>query len=146
MKRILIVEDGTEYLDAFTRLSTPGSATFVRTGSLSEALARLDAEPFDGLFLDVVFDRTPVDELAGDLDALITRFGGDRERAVRQLAENQGFYVLDALAPRLAPEFPVVIAYDFSDEPQRYERLRKRVPRLSGLPDGASISKALEML
>ncbi len=75
----------------------------------------------------------------------MARFGGDRVRAVRHLATHQGFYILDALAPMLEG-VPVVLAYDFAVEPQRLQALRRRVPRLSGLEDGASISQALETM
>jgi hypothetical protein len=75
----------------------------------------------------------------------VARFGGDRARAVRHLATHQGFYVLDALAAIL-PRVPVVLAYDFAGEPQRLEALRNRVPDLRGLPDGTSLSAALDLL
>jgi hypothetical protein len=97
------------------------------------------------VFLDVVFDRTPEASLAGDAESLVARFGGDRARAVRHLATHQGFYILDALAPMLTG-LTVILAYDFAAEPQRLEALRRRVPRLSGLQDGASLSQALEMM
>ena len=97
------------------------------------------------MFLDVVFDRTPEASLAGDAKSLVARFGGDRARAVRHLATNQGFYILDALAPALAG-MPVILAFDFAVEPQRLEASRRRVPGLSGLQDGASISQALDTM
>lgn len=149
MKRVLIVEDGFEYTEAFTRLLPKDAAAdvaFTRAGDLAEAREEIAKGAPDAVFLDVVFDRTPEDRLAGDLDPLIARFGGDRARAVTQLAENQGFYVLDALAPLLPPGLSVVIAYDFTSEPQRFDALRKRIPGLSGLPDGISISRALNLL
>ena len=96
--------------------------------------------------MDVVFDRTPKETLAGDLGALISRFGGDRSRAVRHLEENQGFYILDALAAVLPERMPVVLAFDFTAEPSRLEALRRRIPELTGLQDGASLSEALRVL
>ncbi len=148
MRRVLVVEDGREYTDAFTRLShaEASGVAFVRASSLREARERLAEGPVDALFLDVVFDRTPVEELAGDLAALVARTGGDRARAERLLAETQGFRLLDALAGELPPGLPVVLAHDFGDEPQRLAALRRRVPALAGLPDGATASLALELL
>jgi len=146
-RRILLVEDGREYTDGFTRLAAArgAEAEFVRAGNLAEARAALaDGRP-DAVFLDVVFDRTPEDALAGDLDGLIERHGGDRAAAIRHLTTNQGFYVLDALADALAG-VRVVLAYDFTAEPQRLAALRERFPELSGLPDGASLGAALEDL
>jgi hypothetical protein len=147
--RILVVEDGREYTEAFRALAprlVPEPLELLRAGDLAEAEAHLDHAPFDAVFLDLVFDRTPPERLAGDAAPLIARFDGDRARATRFLAEHQGFYVLDALAPRLASGTRVVLAHDFSAEPQRLEALRDRAPGLRGLPDGASASDALLLL
>ena len=146
-RRVLVVEDGSEYVDGFERLAAAHclDAVFSRARDLESARAALAAERPGAVFLDVVFDRTPEGSLAGDAESLVARFGGDRARAVRHLATHQGFYILDALAPMLT-DMPVLLAYDFAVEPQRLEALRRRVPRLSGLEDGASISRALEMM
>ncbi len=145
--RILVVEDGREYVEGFAHLAAAkgADAAFVRAGSLAEAREALRQARPDAVFLDVVFGRTPEAELAGDLDALVARYGGDRARAVRHLATHQGFYVLDALADALAG-VRVVLAYDFTGEEKRLASLRERVPALSGLPDGASLGTALEDL
>lgn len=148
MRRVLVIEDGTEYTEAFRRLSPGGGAgpaVFDRAGSGAEARRALASAPPSAVFLDVVFDRTPEAELEGDLAALASRFGGDRRRAVRQLSELQGFYLLDTLAP-LLPRVPVVLAYDFGAEPARLAALRRRVPTLEGLPDGAGLAAALALL
>ncbi len=145
--RILVVEDGREYVDGFARLAAAKGveAVFVRAGNLSEARHALAEGRPDAVFLDVVFDRIPEADLAGGLDALVARTGGDRERAVRHLATHQGFYVLDALADELAG-VRVVLAYDFTGEEKRLAALRERFPGLSGLPDGTSLGAALEDL
>ena len=146
-RRALVVEDGSEYVDGFERLASARGldVVFSRARDLESARAALAAERPDVLFLDAVFDRTPAVRLAGDAEPLVARFGGDRVRAVRHLATHQGFYILDALAPLLA-DLTVVLAYDFAVEPQRLEALRERVRGLSGLPDGASLSAALDFL
>ena len=146
-RRVLVVEDGDEYVEGFEKLASARGLpiAFSRARDFESACAGLEPHGPDALFLDVVFDRTPEDRLAGDAEALVARFGGDRARAVRHLATHQGFYVLDALAP-LLPRIPVVLAYDFSSEPQRLEALRRRVPGLGGLPDGTSLSAALDLL
>ena len=147
LRRVLVVEDGSEYVDGFERLTAARglAAAFSRARDLESARAALAAGQPRAVFLDVVFDRTPEASLAGDAESLVARFGGDRARAVRHLATHQGFYILDALAPMLTG-LTVILAYDFAAEPQRLEALRRRVPRLSGLQDGASISQALEMM
>jgi hypothetical protein len=141
------VEDGSEYVDGFERLTAARGldAVFTRAKDLESARAALAAERPGAVFLDVVFDRTPEASLAGDAESLVARFGGDHARAVRNLATHQGFYILDALAPMLAG-LPVILAYDFAVEPQRLEALRERVRGLGGLPDGGSLSAALDFL
>ena len=147
LREVLVVEDGVEYVEGFERLASARGLeiAFSRARDLASAVAALASHPPDSVFLDVVFDRTPEDRLAGDAEALVTRFGGDRARAVRHLATQQGFYVLDALSPIL-PDIPVVLAYDFAAEPQRLEILRRRVPGLGGLPVGTSLTAALDLL
>lgn len=146
---LLVVEDGTEYVDAFRALAaneSGASLELVRAGNGGDAARILRERKIDALFLDVVFDRTPPDRLAGDLDREIRRFGGDRRRAERHLAENQGFYLFNELAPLLPEAVPVVIAYDFSVEPERLATLRQRWTALSGVADGTPISSVLEGL
>ncbi len=147
LRRVLVVEDGSEYVEGFERIASARGLeiAFSRAQDLESARAALASGSRDALFLDVVFDRTPEDRLAGDAEALVARFGGDRVRAMRHLATHQGFYVLDALAP-LLPWIPVLIAYDFAAEPQRLEALRGRVRGLRGLPDGTSLSAVLDLL
>lgn len=146
---LLVVEDGTEYTDAFRALAgndAGGSVEMVRAGDAAEAVRVLRERRVDGVLLDVVFDRTPPDRLAGDLEAEIRRFGGDRRRAERHLAENQGFYLFTELALLLPDGVPVVIAYDFSAEPERLAALRRKRAPLSGVADGTPISSVLENL
>lgn len=145
VSRILVVEDGHEYTEAFTRLLPPG-VEIVRAASFEEAREWVARGPIDGVFLDVVFDRVPEASLTGDLQALIRRFGGDRARAVAHLQENQGFYVLDALVPCLAKGTRVLIAWDFTAEPKRFAALTAKCPGLMGLNDGSSLSAALAKL
>ena len=145
-RTILVVEDGTEYTDAFERLAESDSIELVRAGDRGEAARLLEERRIDALFLDVVFDRTPSNRLAGDLAEQVRRFGGDRARAERHLAENQGFYLLDALAPLVEGALPVVIAYDFSAEPERLAALREKHANLSGVADGTAISQVFEAL
>lgn len=148
-RTVLVVEDGTEYTDAFRSLGASESSEsleLLRAGDGGEARRILADHRVDALFLDVVFDRTPPDRLLGDLEAVIRRFGGDRRRADRHLAENQGFYLVSDLAPLLPASAPIVLAYDFSLEPERLAALRQTAARLSGVADGTSISEVLEGL
>ena len=148
-RTVLVVEDGTEYTDAFRSLGASDSSEsleLLRAGDGAEARRILAEQRVDALFLDVVFDRTPPDRLLGDLEDVIRRFGGDRRRADRHLAENQGFYLVSDLAPLLPASAPIVLAYDFSLEPERLAALRRTAARLSGVADGTPISEVLENL
>jgi hypothetical protein len=146
-RTVLVVEDGTEYTDAFRSLGandSRDSLELLRAGDGGEARRILAERRVDALFLDVVFDRTPPERLLGDLEDLIRRFGGDRRRAERHLAENQGFYLFNDLALLLPEAVPVVLAYDFSLEPDRLAALRRTRKRLAGIADGTPISRVLE--
>ena len=136
-KVLLVVEDGTEYTEAFRRLvpSYEVDVELIRAGDAADARRILETSRVDGVFLDVVFDRTPPEKL-----------GGDRSRSPDQLARPQGFYLVAELATLLAPVARVVIAYDFSGEPARLAALREKAPSLEGVAEGAPLSRILERL
>ena len=136
MRRVLIVEDGTEYRDAFRRLSPEGAGGSVEWLHASDAAAarRLLADrEVDAIFLDVVFDRTPPENPVGD---------GDRKR----LAARQGFHIAAALAPEIPRGVPVLLAYDFTDDPARLTALRQGIPTLEGVEEGEPASRLVERL
>lgn len=146
-RTILVVEDGTEYVDAFRRLAPEGlSIEWLHAPDAGAARRVLAERAVDAVFLDVVFDRTPPEALVGDLEGLVTRFSGDRSRALQYLVANQGFYVANALAPALAPGVAVLLAYDFTADPARLAALREGVPGLEGVEEGASVTKLLRRL
>jgi CheY-like chemotaxis protein len=135
-RAILVIEDGREYVEAFARLAAgAGDVELVRAADAEEALAALRTRRFDAVFLDVVFDRTPPERLAGD-----------RALPANELARLQGFQILAAIAPQLPAGTRVVMAFDFSASPGRLETLRERVQGLEGLPEGAGASEALRRL
>jgi hypothetical protein len=152
-RSILVIEDGAEYTEAFRRLAMArvegALPELVRAGDAAEArqvLTKRAGQTITAVFVDMVFDRTPPERLAGDLGELVARYGGDRRRAEEHLARNQGFYVLNDLKPLLTPRQRIVLAFDFSSEPDRLTALRERFPNLTGLPENTPISRALEML
>ena len=132
---VLVVEDGHEYTENLTRF-LDGELSFERAGDGAAALARLAAGGVDALFLDMRFDRIPPEDLLGDVQALIGRFG-DEDRAWRFLADNQGSYVLAALRDAVHG-LPVVMSYVFDGEPRRFKNLEARYAPLSYLGDTAS--------
>ncbi len=144
---VLVVEDGDEYTDAFRRLSGDvGPVELVRASSAAEARALLATRRVDAVFLDVVFDRAPPEELAGDRAELELRFAGDHARVLEHLATRQGFYLLAELAPAFPADAPVLIAHDFASEPGRLAALRKAVPCLDGVPESATTTQILRRL
>jgi hypothetical protein len=146
-RRILVVEDGNEYIEAFRRLvPVPGEAELLHAPDAAVARRVIAEAPVEAVFLDVVFDRTPPEKLTGDLDALLERFCGDRSRALEHLALNQGFYIADALAPLLPAGVPVLLACDFSSEPARLAALREKLPTLDGVADGTTATEILSRL
>lgn len=135
--RVLIIEDGLEYSETLGRFLGDRFA-FERVGSGPEALERLGQGPTpDAVFLDMRFDRTPEEQLLGDLDALLDRFNGDPAQARRFREDHQGTYVLAALR-EAGRALPVLLSYDFDGEPRRWERLAARFGPVDYLPDNAS--------
>ncbi len=133
---VLIVEDGDEYLDNLQRF-VPGS-TYRQAHDAAEALAVLEAEPVSLVYLDMRFDRIPRAQLVGDHAALTQEHNGDPARAWRFLENNQGLFILDSITQAGFGELPVILAYDFSREPKRWEHLRASYPRLAWVGDGVS--------
>lgn len=127
---ILVVEDGTEYIDAFRMVA--GVELLLASGA-ADARRILTERRVDAVFLDVVFDRIPATRLAG-------------RGAVAYLARRQGFYIASEIAPLVPPGAPILIAHDFTSEPDRLAALRAGVPGLEGIAEGVAISRILERL
>jgi len=130
---ILVVEDGTEYSDSLRRYLPGPRYLYAQTGDA--ALARAQTEALDLIYLDMRFDRIPRQDLLGDHAVAQAQHAGDSERAWRYLQNNQGLFILDALTRAGLAQIPVVLAYDFTAEVARLERLQRRYPQLSWVPD-----------
>ena len=128
---VLIVEDGDEYLQNLTRF-VPGPR-YLQARGAKPALDLLVAEQIDVIYLDMRFDRLPREALVGDIDRLTRELGP--ERAYRQLENNQGLYILETLRQTQYGATPVILAYDFSREPERFDHLSQRHPALTWVPD-----------
>lgn len=134
--RVLIVEDGDEYLETLGRFVT--GPTYFQAHSGAQALSFLAQHRVDVIYLDMRFDRSPQSELLGDVEAAIRRHNGQMDKAYRYLANNQGLFILEALRVAGHSETPVILAYDFSNELGRFARLSERHPNLSWMPDAVS--------
>jgi DNA-binding response OmpR family regulator len=134
--KVLIVEDGLEYSETFGRFLADGFA-WDRAGSGPEALEKLGSERYDAVFCDMRFDRVPLERLLGDLAATADQFNGDPAAARRHLEDHQGNYVLAAIRDA-GHAVPVLMSYDFGEEPRRWQRLAQRYGPVDYLPDNAS--------
>ncbi len=131
MVRLLIVEDGTEYLEFF-RLFLKDEHEYLHAQSCERALAVLGADGVDALVLDMRFDRTPLGELVGDVAEIAgAYFGGDLVRGQRYVQDTQGTMILARIrdAGHDAPALFV------SDMPRRkLDNLRKLYGRVHAVP------------
>ncbi len=138
------MEDGEEYVEVLREFLDEGFV-WVRAGTGGEALQMLEREPFDAVFLDMRFDRVPLGELLGDWARVVDRFNGDERQARAYLEEHQGLFILAALRER-GHRLPVLLSYDFRDEPERWARIRARYGPVDDLADDAppsAIGRAL---
>lgn len=132
---VLVVEDGNEYLTNFTTFVAAGMH-YVQAQSGARACELALRLGPDVVYLDMRFDRTPFEELLGDLVAITARFNGDVARARAFLQDNQGLFILRALRDA-GYRGPVILSYDFGGEEKRFRALSARDPALSYCPDYA---------
>lgn len=133
---VLIVEDGDEYLESLTRF-VPGPR-YHQARSAGAALDLLAARPIALVYLDMRFDRIPRADLVGDHAAATAARNGDPARGWRYLQNNQGLFILDALARAGHRAQPTIISYDFGREPARWRALSRRYARLEWVSDAIS--------
>lgn len=138
---VLIVEDGHEYVTAYTRF-LGDRFSFVRAGDGPEALDCVATTRFACVVLDMRFDRA--ERLLGDEAALLARMGS-QERARRFLENNQGTYILAALRDA-GCDLPVVLSYDFGAEPRRFRNLERRYAPVRYIDDAAGPREILAAL
>lgn len=141
--RLLVIEDGSEYTE-FARLYLADAFAIATARSAAEALAAL-APPggADALLVDLRFDRAPVNVLVGDVEATARRlFGGDRERALRHLQDEQGTLILSALRSAGHTQRAVFVT---DLPPRRLENLRRLYGDVHAVPsfDAAAIRRLL---
>lgn len=133
--RVLVVEDGDEYLTNLTTFVSEGFA-YRQAKSGGWACQLIAEDQPDLVYLDMRFDRTPVEELLGDMVQLTGRFNGDIGRARRFQQDNQGLFILRALRDA-GFRRPVILSYDFASEEKRFQALSAKDPALFYCPDYA---------
>ena len=142
---LLIVEDGTEYR-AFFELFLAEPFQFVHAQSGREALDALGRGGVDAIVFDMRFDRTPTDQLLGDVDEVTRRhFGRDRDRGLRYLQDLQGTLILEAVR-KAGHGHPALFISDMP--PRRIENLGRLYGAVAAVPgfDAGAIRAALAAL
>lgn len=130
---ILIIEDGNEYLENLSRFIP--EYHYLQAHNGAEALELLEQSPVDLIYLDMRFDRIAKEELIGDHAQVTQDQNGDPLRAWTYLANNQGLFILAHLREHGYDQHPVIVAYDFSREHQRFDHLKRLHPNLYWVPD-----------
>jgi len=142
VKRLLVVEDGDEYVE-FARVFLRDFAV-ASAHSAAAARAQLAADGADALLIDLRFDRAPIEALVGDVAATAARlFGGDEARAQRYLADQQGTLILGALREAGFGQ-PALFVHDFPA--RRLANLRRLYGAVAAVPslDAEAIRRALD--
>ena len=140
---VLVIEDGDEYLENLTRY-VPGP-TYLQAHCGEDAVDILRNAPVDIIYLDMRFDRIPESKLLGDKEAAIREHNGDAMRGMKYIVNNQGLYILAALRQAGFADLPVVVAYDFSKEPRRFDNLKRNYPRLQWVSDVVSFGEVINI-
>ncbi|PRQ03707.1 hypothetical protein ENSA5_13290 [Enhygromyxa salina] len=142
--RVLVVEDGDEYITNLTTFVAEG-IEYRQAKSGGRACEMIAADEPDVVFLDMRFDRTPIEELLGDMVQLTGRFNGDIRRARRFQQDNQGLFILRALRDAGCRR-PAILSYDFGAEDKRFRALSARDPGLYYCPDYADAKTIRETI
>ena len=143
-RNVLIVEDGDEYLHNLQTFVGAGIEYQQAKDGKSACAMVHRAEP-DLVYLDMRFDRTPIEDLLGDFVGLTERFNGDLMRARHFQQDNQGLFILRALrdAGYLGP---VILSYDFSGEMRRLATLCRHDNQIFWCPDYADVTTIRETM
>jgi hypothetical protein len=142
LPKLLVIEDGTEY-EEFARLFLGERFQIVPAHDAEEALAAARAAPIAAMLVDLRFERAKSEDLLGDVNAAARRmFGGDTQRALRWLKDQQGTLILAELRKAGFAQ-PAVFVHDFPAE--RLANLRKLYGEVFAVPtfDAVAIRAAL---
>jgi len=126
--KLLIIEDGDEYLRFFSRHLR--NYDYVQARSFDACMEILDGPgaASAGIVLDIRFDRVPREDLIGDVAEIAEQLLGDPsdlESAWRYLSDNQGYLILRALREEGFTQ-PALMIADLPD------RQRDNLERLYG--------------
>lgn len=139
--KVLIVEDGMEYLEFATVFLRDWETR--RAGNADEALRMLGAWTPDALLIDLRFERAAEETLLGEVGATADRlFGGDRIRARHYLEDNQGALILAEIR-RAGHHQPALFVNDMPE--RRLANLQRLYGDVRAVPgfDAAAMQRAL---
>lgn len=142
MDTLLIVEDGLEYYDFF-RLFLEKEHSYLHAQAGAKAFEHLEKEEVTLVVLDMRFERSPAEDLLGDVEQVADDyFGGDLTRAQRYIEDNQGTMILAEMRQRRFGQ-PVLFV---SDMPARkLANLRRLYGKVHTVPyfDAAAIRREI---
>jgi ActR/RegA family two-component response regulator len=143
LPRLLVIEDGTEYRE-FAEMFLGERFEVIPARSAREALLALSAAPIAAMLVDLRFERAAAEDLTGDVTETAKRmFGGDVQRALRWLKDQQGTLVLKKLREAGHAQRAVFV-HDFpKDRLANLVRLYGDVRSVPGF-DADAIARALE--
>lgn len=139
----VIVEDGTEYRDFFD-LFLQKDHTYLHSQAGLHAIDMLDRNDVDFVVLDMRFERSPAEDLIGDVEDMASQyFGGDLARAHRFVEENQGTLILSEMRKRGYSQ-PVLFVSDMAK--RRLHNLRDLYGSVHAVPtfDASAIRAKLK--
>jgi hypothetical protein len=97
VRALLVIEDGSEYQE-FARMFLAERWEIVQARSAREALLKLSEQAIGAMLVDLRFERAEPEDLTGDVTEVAQRmFGGDVQRALRWLKDQQGALILKVL-------------------------------------------------
>jgi hypothetical protein len=111
--RFVVCEDGTEYLDRFSRFLGDDFG-FIAARDFESA--RVRAADADGVLLDLDFRRTPPDRLVDERGPVTGPLDPERRR---RLSETQGILILRQLRAA-GVALPAVLFADLDDDQRRF--------------------------
>jgi hypothetical protein len=127
---LLVIEDGDDYT-TFAKLFLSDRFQPVCAKSLRDALPH--AKQAVAILLDLRFDLSPQEDLIGDIVEVSNKlFGGDANRALSYLKENQGILILAELRKQNC-HAPALIINDLPA--RRLANLRSLYGKVAAVPD-----------
>lgn len=136
--RFLVVEDGREYVERFTRL-LGGTFRFERAGDAAEAIALASAGAVAGVLLDLDFRRTPGDRLIDE--------AGQAGLSAAERSRVTGVQgILIARALRASGVSAAMLLFADLDDPEQISFLQSDLAPLRVIPSSVGLNEIAALL